>query len=34
MNIFNELSEKFNTDEPILIEDIEKNVSAAFTPLD
>lgn len=24
MNIFNELSEKFNTDEPILIEDIEK----------
>lgn len=24
MNIFNEISEKFNTDEPILIEDIEK----------
>lgn len=24
MNVFNELSEKFNTDEPILIEDIEK----------
>ena len=34
MNVFNELSEKFNTDEPILIEDIEKMYPQTFTSLD
>lgn len=30
MNIFNEISAKFNTDEPILIEDIEKCIRSAL----